>query len=77
MIATGMKITTVGRKRLNATITDAVGSSMRGNAVLRISRPPPVTERTAWRIASVTKWKTNSARHQVGEERDAAGPQRR
>ena len=52
---TGTKMTIVGRNRLKAVITDAPGSSRRGNAVLRISRPPPVTDRTAWRIASVTK----------------------
>ena len=45
----------VGRKRQKAVITEASGSSSRGNAVLRISRPPPTTDRTACRIASVTK----------------------
>ena len=55
MKKTGRKIAIVGTKRLNAVITDAPGSSSRGNAVLRISRPPPVTDLTAWRIESATK----------------------
>src|SRR6185503_2196153 len=34
----------VGRKRLNEVVTEASGSSVRGNAVLRISPPPRTTE---------------------------------
>ena len=67
-------MTIVGRKRLNAVITDARGSSTRGNAVLRISAPPPTTERTAWRIASVTKLKTN--RHAIRWAKNLAPPVR-
>ncbi len=56
-----MKTNTVGTNFLIATSTDAPGSRIRGNAVLRISRPPPVTDLTAWRSASVTKWYANKA----------------
>ena len=42
-------------KRLNAMITDEVGSSTRGNEELRISRPPDTTEPVALRTAPETK----------------------
>ena len=45
----------VGRKRMNAVITADSGSSARGNAVLRISRPPPVTDLTDSRSESEMK----------------------
>ena len=48
-------MTTVGRKRMNAVITDESGSSTRGNAMLRISRPPRVTDFTPSRTASEMK----------------------
>ena len=38
------KMIMVGTKRLNEVATDASGSSVRGNAVLRISPPPRTTE---------------------------------
>ena len=40
---------------MNAVITHESGSSARGNAVLRISRPPPVTDFTDSRIESEMK----------------------
>ena len=45
----------VGRKRLKAMITEAIGSRTRGNAVLRISRPPDTTALVPSRTAPDTK----------------------
>ena len=42
------KIASVGRKRRNDTSTADSGSSVRGKAVFRTSRPPFVTDRPAW-----------------------------
>ena len=50
----------VGRKRMNAVITADSGSSARGNAELRISRPPLVTDRTPTVIEFCTIWNRNS-----------------
>jgi len=50
----------IGRKRMNEVITADSGSSARGNAELRISRPPLVTERTPTVSALWMSWNTNS-----------------
>ena len=50
---------TIGRKRKNAVITDARGNRARGNAVLRISRPPPTTDRAPCLTDMLTKRKAN------------------
>ena len=44
---------------MNEVITADSGSSARGNAEFRISRPPLVTDRTPTVIAFWTMWKTN------------------
>ena len=41
---------------MTALITDASGSSTRGNALLRISRPPETTDFVPSRTASETRW---------------------
>ena len=61
-------MTIVGRKRMNAVITADSGSSARGNAELRISRPPLVTERTPTVIELWTIWNSEQPGDEVREE---------
>ena len=52
---------TVGRNRLKPPTTDESGSSTRGKAVFRISRPPPTIEFVASLTDVEKSWKRKSA----------------
>ncbi len=54
--------TSVGRKSMKHVRTDESGSSVRGKAVFRISRPPPTTERAPWLMDVLTSRNVNRAR---------------
>src|SRR4051812_31359451 len=71
------KITSVGRKRMNELITDEIGSSMRGNAVLRMSLPPWTTDFDPWRTESWTNWNANRQPIRWANEFGAWRPWRR
>ena len=61
---------------MNDVRTDASGRSVRGKAVLRMSRPPPTTDLAPWLIDAAHESEREESEHQVREEVGARGCRR-